>query len=69
MPTASPSRISCRRNHGHQLTPIPSAMMCPHDVMSSPVAIGQPRYPQPPATPMVRTGLGSSPAAAPNIAA
>lgn len=43
MPTPWLCRISCRFNHGHQLTPIPKAMMWPHEVMSSPVAIGQPR--------------------------
>jgi len=43
MPTGSLWRTSWRRNHGHQLTPMPSAMMWPHDVMSRPLAIGQPR--------------------------
>jgi hypothetical protein len=68
-PNALRSRSSPCRNHGHQLTPMPSAMMWPHDVISSPLAMGQPRYAQPPSTPMVRTGRGNSPAAAPSMAA
>lgn len=49
MPTASRWRIlptasrSWCLNHGHQLTPMPKAITWPHEVMSSPLAIGQPR--------------------------
>jgi hypothetical protein len=43
MPTASRSCTSCLLNHGHQLTPMPSARAWPHDVISRPVAIGQPK--------------------------